>query len=77
MDSGHVPFLVWFLSLSFEFAGPSVGLLHEAEMTPTHHGSRVLHHVIILDTLNLPRAISQLHISKAEREKHGDVTEYP
>ena len=32
---------------------------------------------IILDTLNLPRAISQLHISKAEREKHGNITEYP
>ena len=77
MDSGHVLFLAWFLSLGFEFAGPSAGLLHEAKMTPTHHGSRVLHHVIILDTLNLPRAISQLHISKAEREKHGNVTEYP
>ena len=77
MDSGHVLFLVWFLSLGFEFAGPSVGLLHVAEMTPTHHSSRVLHHVIILDTLNLPRAISQLHVSKTEREEHGNVTEYP
>ena len=63
MDSGHVLFLAWFLSLRFEFAGPSAGLLHEAKMTPTHHGSRVLHHVIILDTLNVHNVMCQIYIN--------------